>query len=177
MQDTWLKSIKVGNYEFWPGLTYQNITNDYPLYIETVEGHMVQTWQGVLSTKIRPNNQRCGFPSHSPFCVKICVSTLKMHLQQKLWLNRSHQKRHLNPMNYLSVYITWKIVHIWYRSIPCQCVQWKPIHHDFLPLPIQHHPSGAVSITQGHTWPHWLNLHYATPKVQGPTCWSTDPWQ
>ena len=42
VQDTWLKAIKVGNYEPWIGLTYQNVTNYFPLSIETFKGHMVQ---------------------------------------------------------------------------------------------------------------------------------------
>ena len=51
VRDTWLKAIKAGNYDSWPGLTYINATKYCPSADETIKGHMVQTRQGVQSTK------------------------------------------------------------------------------------------------------------------------------
>ena len=39
------------NFETWPGLTYSNAANYCPHTVETIKGHMVQSVQGVLSTK------------------------------------------------------------------------------------------------------------------------------
>ena len=47
VRDTWLKAIKAGNYDSWPGLTYINATKYCPSADETIKGHMVQTRQGV----------------------------------------------------------------------------------------------------------------------------------
>ena len=51
VRDTWLKAIKAGNYDSWPGLTYINATKYCPLADKTIKVHMVQTRQGVRSTK------------------------------------------------------------------------------------------------------------------------------
>ena len=48
---TWLKAIKAGNFDLWPGLTYQNATKYCPTSKETIKGHMVQTRQHVRSTR------------------------------------------------------------------------------------------------------------------------------
>ena len=48
---TWLQAIKAGNYESWPGLTYNNAARYCPSADETIKGHMVQSRQGVRSTK------------------------------------------------------------------------------------------------------------------------------
>ena len=48
---TWLKAIKNGNFNTWPGLTYNNAAKYFPQSIETTKGHMVQSSQGVRSTK------------------------------------------------------------------------------------------------------------------------------
>ena len=47
VKSTWLKSIKHGNYNSWPGLTYNNAAKYYPQSVETIKGHMVQSSQGV----------------------------------------------------------------------------------------------------------------------------------
>ena len=49
--DTWLKAIKAGIYDSWPGLTYINTTKYCPSADKTIKSHMVQTRQGVRSTK------------------------------------------------------------------------------------------------------------------------------
>ena len=58
VRDTWLKTIKAGNYNSWTGLTYINANKYCPLADETIKGHMVQTRQGVQSTKPKlPSNR------------------------------------------------------------------------------------------------------------------------
>ena len=39
VRDTWIKAIKAGNYESWPGLTYINATKYCPSADETIKGH------------------------------------------------------------------------------------------------------------------------------------------
>ena len=51
VRDMWLKAVKAGSYDSWPGLTYLNTTGYFPLEDKTIKGHMVQTHQGVRSTK------------------------------------------------------------------------------------------------------------------------------
>ena len=52
VKSTWLKAIKHGNYNSWPGLTYNNAAKYFPESVETIKGHMVQSSQEVRSTKI-----------------------------------------------------------------------------------------------------------------------------
>ena len=62
VKSTWLKSIKHGNYNSWPGLTYKNAAKYFPQSVETIKGHIVQSSQGVRSTKKtkhqKHNNQK-----------------------------------------------------------------------------------------------------------------------
>ena len=51
VRSTWLKVIKNGNFNSWPGLTYNNAAKYCPRSMETIKGHMVQSSQGVRSTK------------------------------------------------------------------------------------------------------------------------------
>ena len=51
VRSTWLKAIKHGNFNSWPGLTYNNAEKYCPQSIETLKGHMVKYSQGVISTK------------------------------------------------------------------------------------------------------------------------------
>ena len=48
---TWPKSIEAGNFDLWPGLTFQNATKYCPNSKETIKVHMVQTRQLVRSTR------------------------------------------------------------------------------------------------------------------------------
>ena len=48
---TWLKEIKNRNFESWPGLTYNNADKYCTHSVETLKGRMVQSSQGVRSTK------------------------------------------------------------------------------------------------------------------------------
>ena len=41
VKDTWLRSIKAGNYATWPGLTYNNAAKYCPDTDATIMGHMV----------------------------------------------------------------------------------------------------------------------------------------
>ena len=51
VKSTWIKAIKAGNFDTWPGLTCANATKYYPLSNESIKGHMVQSYQGVRSTQ------------------------------------------------------------------------------------------------------------------------------
>ena len=51
VRSTWLKAIKNGNFNSWPGLTYNNVAKYCPQSIEAMKGHMVKSSQGVRSTK------------------------------------------------------------------------------------------------------------------------------
>ena len=51
VKPTWTKEIKHGNYNSWPGLTYNNAAKYCPQSVETIKGHMVQSPQGLRSTK------------------------------------------------------------------------------------------------------------------------------
>ncbi len=60
VKDTWLRAIKNNNYVAWPGLTYENARKYCPSADETLKGHLVQTRQGVRSTK--PKVQQISTP-------------------------------------------------------------------------------------------------------------------
>ena len=51
VRSTWLRAIKNGNFNSWPGLTYNNAAKYCPQSVETIKGHMVQSSEGVRSTK------------------------------------------------------------------------------------------------------------------------------
>ena len=51
VKTTCIKSIKHGNFDAWPGLTYNNAAKYCPHSVETLEGHMLHWSQGVRSTK------------------------------------------------------------------------------------------------------------------------------
>ena len=61
---TWLNAIKVVNYRTRPGLTLANVTAYCPAADETIKGHIVQSIQGVRSTK--PKIPRRKIPETSP---------------------------------------------------------------------------------------------------------------
>ena len=58
VNSTWLKEIKKVNFETWPGLTYTNASKYCPHAVETIKGHMVQSSQGVRSTKKTKHQSR-----------------------------------------------------------------------------------------------------------------------
>ena len=64
VRTTWLKAIKVGNYRTSPGITLANATAYCPSADETIEVHIVQSRQGVRSTK--PKIPRRPIPDTSP---------------------------------------------------------------------------------------------------------------
>ena len=51
VKPTCLKEIKKENFSTWPRLTYPNAEKYCPHAVETIKGHMVQSSQGVQSTK------------------------------------------------------------------------------------------------------------------------------
>ena len=51
VRSTWLRAIKNGNLNSWPGLTYNNAEKYCPQPVEKIKCHMVQSSQGVRSTK------------------------------------------------------------------------------------------------------------------------------
>ena len=57
VKDTWLKAIKNKNYGSWPGLTYETARKYCPSADETIKGHLVQTRQGIRSTKPKVQQQ------------------------------------------------------------------------------------------------------------------------
>ena len=53
VKSMWLVSIRAGNYATRPGLTYENAKTYHPTTAGTIKGHMTQTLQSVLSTKLK----------------------------------------------------------------------------------------------------------------------------
>ena len=51
VRSTWLKAIKNRNFNSWPGLTYNNAAKYFPQSMKTIKGPMLQSSQGVRSTK------------------------------------------------------------------------------------------------------------------------------
>ena len=51
VNSTWLRAIKHGNYNSWPGLTYNNAAKYFSQSVETIKCHMVQSSQVVRYTK------------------------------------------------------------------------------------------------------------------------------
>ena len=49
VKSTCIREIKRGNFETWQGLTYSNTSKYCPREVETMKGHMVQSYQGVHS--------------------------------------------------------------------------------------------------------------------------------
>ena len=62
IKSTWIKAIKHDNFYSWPGLPYNNAAKYCPQSVETLKVHMVQSSQGVRSTKKnkyqKQNNQK-----------------------------------------------------------------------------------------------------------------------
>ncbi len=52
VKDTWIKTINVGNYTTWPGLTAAAVRKHFPESNETQKRHMKRQRQGVRSTKV-----------------------------------------------------------------------------------------------------------------------------
>ena len=65
VRDTWLSTIKEGNYRTCPGLTLDNVTAYFPSVDETIKGHMVQLLQRFRSTKTKKILRT--IPSISPY--------------------------------------------------------------------------------------------------------------
>ena len=50
----WLESIKAEWYATCPGLIYANVSKYFPVSAEIIKGHIMQSQQGVRSTKLKP---------------------------------------------------------------------------------------------------------------------------
>ncbi|MCP4746067.1 MAG: hypothetical protein GY874_07980, partial [Desulfobacteraceae bacterium] len=53
-KETWIKAIRNGNYDTWPGLTEEAVNKYYPESDETQKGHMKGQRQGLRSTTDAP---------------------------------------------------------------------------------------------------------------------------
>jgi hypothetical protein len=52
---TWLKAIKQGLYQSWPGITYEAVNKHFPTSMDMHKGHMDQTRKNERSTKTKTN--------------------------------------------------------------------------------------------------------------------------
>ena len=94
VKSKWLKAIKKGNLSTLPGLTYSNAAKYCSNAVETITGRMVQSSQGVRSTK--KQNQKSRGNKKSP-----AKSTLEKEYE-----------REDNPPP-----LKTKELHIWYQPI------------------------------------------------------------
>jgi hypothetical protein len=51
VKDTWIKAIKNGNYNTWPGITPEIVSKHFPESVETQKGHLKKQRQNVRSTR------------------------------------------------------------------------------------------------------------------------------
>ena len=91
-KSTWLKAIKKGNFETWPGLTYTNAAKYCTNAVEAIKVHMIQSSQGVRSTK-KTNHQARG-NKKVPNQV-----TLEKNLKRKISHHPSKQKNSTYGIN------------------------------------------------------------------------------
>ncbi len=54
VEETWLKAIRWGNYNYWPLINVMNVTCYFPESEEMQKGHMHGQRQGIRSTKKKP---------------------------------------------------------------------------------------------------------------------------
>ena len=83
VKSTWLKAIKNGNFESWPELTYNNAAKYCPHSVETLKGHMVQSSQGVISTKKKRNQKHNNQKKTSQGTIQQQPDTADIPSQQK----------------------------------------------------------------------------------------------
>jgi hypothetical protein len=53
---TWLKAIKKGFYQSWPGITYEAVNKHFPTSMDMHKGHMDQTRKNERSTKTKTDD-------------------------------------------------------------------------------------------------------------------------
>lgn len=58
VKSTWLKAIKSGFFQSWPGITTQAVTKHFPQSEATTKGHMDQTRKNVRTTQARTNQPK-----------------------------------------------------------------------------------------------------------------------
>ena len=66
VKSTWLTAIKSGKFTSWSGLAYVNASKYFPVSVDSIQCHLIQTRKGVRSTKPKP-------PSDTP------LSAFKTH--------------------------------------------------------------------------------------------------
>jgi hypothetical protein len=67
VKDTWIKAIKNGHYQTWPGLTLAAVIKHCPDAVETQKGHMKKQRQNVRSTKVKVEDES---NTHTPHLKK-----------------------------------------------------------------------------------------------------------
>ena len=83
VNSTWLKAIKNGNFESWPGLTYNNAAKYCTNSVDTLKGHMVKSSQGVRSTNKKKNQKQNNQKKPSQETIQQQSDTADILLQQK----------------------------------------------------------------------------------------------
>ena len=85
VKETWLDSIKAGNYVTWPGVTTTAVRKHFPDSDKTQQGHMKKQRQGVRSTKQPVKDKQRTIPNakkmHDVY-IKIHNVTETMHIDQ-----------------------------------------------------------------------------------------------
>ncbi len=81
VEETWLKAVQLGNYNFWPLINVTNVACYFPEWTETQKGHMRSQRQGVHSTKKKTLDVFPNTPTPPPYERKkdifICIYKLK----------------------------------------------------------------------------------------------------
>jgi len=85
VKSTWLKAIKAGNFASWPGLTFENASKYCPTAEETILGHLVQTRQGLRSTKPKPPQPQSEAVPHAEAPTKSSEIHFKIEHISKLY--------------------------------------------------------------------------------------------
>ncbi len=102
VKETWLKAIKNGHYDTWPGLTPEAVAKHCPDAAETHKGHMKKQSQNVRSTRIHVHKD----DEKSVSCAKnkMCISKFSMPGTQYIPTKRatypSHPAEGINSLWY-----------------------------------------------------------------------------
>ena len=120
-KSTWLKAIKKGNFKTWPGLAYTNASKYYPHVVETIKGNMVQSSQGVRSTKKTKHHSR-----------------VNKKFPDQITLEKKSEEEDIPPP------LKKKELHIWYQPIS------KPYTDDCERFPIQSRSGNEYIIIAYH---------------------------
>ena len=85
IKSTWLATIKAGKYVMWKGLTFYNTDKYFPESRETIKVHMVQTHQGVCSTKPKPTKSAPAevATTETPVPLLPGILSIKIHIYEE----------------------------------------------------------------------------------------------